>query len=350
MQRAAEILLRLHQIELPARSTLATVRDQLAALADDVAARELALAIEPEWRNAIQHGQVFWDARALRLALGETRVDADEVLERYAPGVEAGIALAMTASPRLARALNAVAPAHGDRVLVEHRVQAALASSRAVVHRVQTVGDRLVISVPAREDLTKALGALVAQVDTLRASEAVDIGVDGLPPLVVTPDALRRVASLSGRGPGGRRILSPRSALPAMLVVMLAIGEAAEYALDVCTGKALIGVATELPAGRSPRTVARHIRTDAVAARRAISQLQTLVGAATPGSAAALGAVAAIERAAADFQRAGDAAREPILAAIARLRTAHAQLPDVALPSFEDSYSGAFERDVCLSS
>jgi hypothetical protein len=221
--------------------------------------------------------------------------------------------------------VETAAPKHADRVLVEQTVRWQLAAQRATVTDIMTIGDALVIRVGTGEDLIQALHILVAHADDLRSTGWVQVVPEGLPPLTLDPDVLRRVATLVPAGGG----LSPLAALPAMLAGLLALGRDARSALDVCVVKAVAAADLDPPEGDLSRPIMQRLKKGAKRARRVVLQLRTLSGVTTPGSTKTLLALAQLERATADGVRA------QVMAALARLGEVVNDLPDEALPWFE---------------
>jgi len=339
--RAAELVLGLLGAPLVADVTLATVRDQLATHDEVVVARDLAAAIEPDWRNAVDHRQVFWDAGRQELCLRGDAVDQTEVFRRQAAGysaaygVELSIAVAMTGDRPLLDAVERLRPVHSNRVLVEHRVGQNLAAHNAPT-QLRSVGRRLVVGPLEREQLVPALGALVSSIDDLRTTEAIELHLTGCQPLLVTPDVLRRARRLRERDERNELWLSADSMLPAFVGGLMALGVEPREALEQVAEKALRSVTVDVEAGKSKRAMARQLARTAARAECVIREARMVCGETSPATVEVLAALRELGQRAQEYSRRPGPVLDAMLAAVERLEQLSEQLPLQALPWFDE--------------
>jgi hypothetical protein len=341
VRRAAYFMLRLLGAEPGPSPTLSTLKERLEAQGEAVVTTDLARSIEPDWRNAVDHREAYWDAGAGLLRLRTQLVNPGDVFVRQAmgmaaaAGVEAGIAIAMTGSAELLSAIDRIAPVHTDRILVEHRLGRQLALHGVRAPRLETSGERLFLGPVPRSDLPGIFGALVASTEDLRSRDAVQIAFEDAPTLVLSRHAIRRAEQLSPRNGAGRRTVSSDAMLPALAVACVALGEEPSRALDLAAEKAARFVDINPEQETSRRALARRMATAARRADRIVQEIRRAVDAKSPGTTELLRRLRALSAAADAYERRGDPVVERMLAALRELERAQTSLPGDALPWFE---------------
>ena len=343
VSRAAALVLELAGGEALPEPTLGTLRERLNAHARLDIASDLAACIEPEWRNAIDHRQVHWDARTQTLILRDTSVPTSDVFDRQAlgtaavHGLAAGVRCAITALPTLFDAINLDTPIHRERALVEQRFKAQFAANGVTVRSLRTVGDRIMVRLGERGCVPGLFGALVANVDDLRETTAVEVTFDDAPRLLVATDLLRRA---SDAGPEADEL----AMLPVFAGALIALDVSPDDVLDRAAQVAVRPIWKMFPASEDamPRSatarLARELGLAAARAKGMITGIQAVTHARTERSTAMLAALAQIITAAKLYERnTGDLARRRMLDGLTAAGVAHDALPRAGMPWFVDA-------------
>lgn len=302
--RAAITLLRLHGRDMGDRPKLGNVREALGTLRCCHAASAFEAALQPDWRNAIDHRELHWDPSASALVLRDALVSVHDLAARCqaataaTAGVELGITLAMAARPVVYREVERLAPKHLDRALVEYGLREELAGRGVTRAAVRTVADRLLVGPVHREDIVYVLAAMVGRAEDLRSMQAIELAAEGLPVLLVAPSALRRAGTLRCTDDRGGRVLPPDALLPVFVTALAAAGAEPLHALNLVVEKAIRDVDADVG---SLRGMARRLAIAARRARRVVRVCHTEAGFQSPESTAVDSCLRELEAASNEF-------------------------------------------------
>jgi hypothetical protein len=167
-------------------------------------------AMEPAWRNAVNHRDMAYNPMTGQLRLGEDVVAPAQLRgirqlgEGVAFGFECGVTIARASSKPLADKLDLGADIRTNPQLVQTRLADLLAQHRVVCERIDIADDRVIFTVASLNaaDAAMVLAEFADATDLYQLS-SVELRVDGCTPLHVSASVLAELQRLRLEAGGG---------------------------------------------------------------------------------------------------------------------------------------------------
>lgn len=223
VRRVARVILRLLGRQVGDDTTLTVLTEQLAAKADEPISALLASCVQPAWRNAIAHEQVWWDSAQQRAMLASESVDpsiiADAALRAHeiCAGFETGVAVALNEAGNP----HVLEPGTGNEVARSIYLLLALGEAGVAASKLQREGTtvRLQVEPLTVQSMSQLLGALILAAAYSPEVKLWDIRQStNRPPFLIANDAITAALSFADIDDRGQRTIEmPISGLPLIL-------------------------------------------------------------------------------------------------------------------------------------
>lgn len=342
VSRAGTATLQLLKRPVADDRSLAEKKDQLDS-ADNQLATDLGYAIKPEWRNAVDHREMRWDARAQKLSLRGESVDVRDVLRLQqiglaaADGLEVGISIACSAVPGLLEAIEQLAPQRTDHISVEHHLRDSLAAQGVTLRSLRTEGTQLYVSLHQLEDVSALLAVLRGDATEYSGVETIAVDMPDQEILFVDSSELRRSTEFADATT--RQAYGILALASTFANALIALGVPPTEALNRCAsavaGHVMHRLTKALEAGVSTAELARAAYEGARDARKLVEDIERVAHCETPEASRLKWVLSSLATSAAAYERGLDTPDGvEIRTALRTLESAQAEMGPPNLPWF----------------